>query len=287
MYALGRRCPRRQRRWAEHIFWNPHRDSGPGEWIPHAQSSQVAEQRRTVTAYHGSVDVQGESHTIIHGRLRPESTSFASSLVSECRFQGVKWKSRLPWVSILIQFRSPMPDISDPAIHAFSPQGTYSLLPIDQEKSHERHGDLSAGAERMGLSLKTSYGWSKTVNRKDTNDTKIKGMKICNTYGEPIGVKWTLEENPATQTGVPAYLRAAIRLERQEDFKYEADVKVEYEVDRKSWKERFFGARDKNDPILYKPANAPINRLPLQYDKNDLGCVDMEGLFDAAVHTIL
>ncbi|QMW36871.1 hypothetical protein G4B11_000107 [Aspergillus flavus] len=248
---------------------------------------KAPEQRRTITAYHGSVDVQGESLAIIHGELSPESELYATLLVFEFRFDGVKWKNRIPWVQISLEFRSSTLEAAGPVVHAISPQGTYSLCPVDQDEACQREGQIQAGAEQMGVSMGASYGWSKTTNRTTTNSTKIKGFKTCDVYGNSTGVSWTLEENQATKTGVPTYLRTAVCLERQQESKFEANVKLEYVIDGKSWKERFFGATDPNDPILYNPKRAPTNMLQLVYDIDDLESVQLEEIFDASIHTTL
>ncbi|KAL5044816.1 hypothetical protein BDW71DRAFT_208944 [Aspergillus fruticulosus] len=110
----------------------------------------------------------------------------------------------------------------------------------------------------MGVSAGVTYGWSKSTSQTTTNYTRIRGMRICDEYGDAFGVKGTLQENPATKTGVPTYLRIALLLERQEDVKFEAEVKIEYEIDRRPSKERFFGATDRNDPIIYKSREATL-----------------------------
>ncbi|KAL4793504.1 hypothetical protein BDV19DRAFT_391141 [Aspergillus venezuelensis] len=198
------------------------------------------EQRRTVTAYHGSVDVYGESLAIIHGSLGAGSDQFASLLVFEFWFDGVRWKSRIPWVSMLLEFRSSVFEMPGPLVHDFTPQGAYALLPHDQEESNLQEASVNGGVAQMG------------------NFTRIKGMRICDAYGDAFGVKWILEENPAGKTGVPTYLRTALLLERQEDVKFEAEVKIEYEIDRRSWKERFLGAKDQGRPRTQEfPGDSP------------------------------
>ncbi|KAL4967299.1 uncharacterized protein BDV14DRAFT_207526 [Aspergillus stella-maris] len=247
------------------------------------------EQRRTVTAYHGSVDVYGESLAIIHGSLGAWSDQFASLLVFEFRLDGVRWKSRIPWVSILLEFRSSVREAPSPLVHGFTPQGAYALLPIDQEESNLQEASVNGGVAQMGVSAGVTYGWAKSTSQTTTNYTRIKGMRICDEYGDAFGVKWTLEGNPASKTGVPTYLRTALLLERQEDVKFEAEVKIEYEIDRRSWRERFFGAKDRNDPIIYNPAKAPFcsKKLQLDFDPDSLGSFPLDGLFDASVHTTL
>ncbi|KAL2842897.1 hypothetical protein BJY01DRAFT_235833 [Aspergillus pseudoustus] len=248
-------------------------------------SPKSPEQRRTVTSYHGSVDVYGESLAVVHGRLDEDADQFASLLVFEFRFDGVRWKSRIPWVSILLEFRSSDPETPDPPlVHGFSPQGAYTLLPVEQEEANSREASVNGGVAQMGVSAGITYGWSKSISRTTTNHTRIKGMKICDEYGDAFGVKWTLEENPASKMGVPTYVRTAVLLERKEEVKFEAEVKIEYEIDRKTWKERFFGAKDRNDPILYNPAKPPScsKKLRSHFDADNLASLSLDDLFDAS-----
>ncbi|KAJ5950664.1 uncharacterized protein N7479_009077 [Penicillium vulpinum] len=246
------------------------------------------EQRSTLTSYEGSVDVRGNALETIHGQLGADSTKFASLVVYEFRFTGIKWKSRIRQVRISVKFRSSTLGARGPRIHSFSPHGTYGLLPVDQDYSDSRESEVNAQVGQTCTNLGGSLKWTTAKSYTSTNYTQIKGVFRTDEYGYDYGVTWILNENPTTKTGVPTWFRAAIILEREDEDKFEADVEVATEVDNRTWKERLRGVKDPtNEPVLYNPQIKPTNKLRPGYDISQLGDIKPVEFFDASLQTVL
>lgn len=243
------------------------------------------EQRQTPTSYHGSVNLQGKALEVIHGDFGTESDLYASLLVYEFRFNRAKRLNRIPWASILFEFSSASKEVPAPRVHALSPLGTYVLLPINQDEEVTREAEVNAGAGQMGVRLGGAYRWVNKVSCTTTHHTTIDGMVICNKYGYSTGVQWVVEENRLSKTGVPAYLRTAILLQREHDTSFQAAIKIKLNITHPTFSERFFGAKTKDDPILYNPRLPPTNNLRTAYDTQELGSIDVGEFFDASPHT--
>jgi len=100
--------------------------------------------------------------------------------------------------------------------------------------------------------------------------------------GNYNAVSWSLLENATTKTGVPAALRAAVLLKREDEKHFKCVVKIDAVVDHRSKLERMFGGKGKDpkdDPVIFNPELDPTNKLR-QYDVENLGAIDIQSLSD-------
>ena len=243
-------------------------------------------QRQTVTDRRGAIDIRCKSREVIHGYFGPESDGFATFLVYDFHFDATKRARRIAWANVTFEFSSSVAGAPAPEVQAIAPLGRHALLSTTQEESYTRGGDLNAQAGQMGVSVGGSYKWEKTVNRTTTDDTRLIGSTVCDQYGKEVGAKWVLHENDSTKTGVPSFLRTAILLKRADDNMFQCAVTIDVEADWKTAMTRFFGAKEKDDPILFDPDLPPTNKLRKSgYDTESLGSINVDDFFDVTFQT--
>ncbi len=96
--------------------------------------------------------------------------------------------------------------------------------------------------------------------------------------GPSNGATWTLIENKSRQTGVPAFVRAAVLLKRpDEEAAFHSTFTIKASVDLRSAITGLFGSTPKDDPIFYDPSLAPTNKLRT-YDTANLDAIDLDEL---------
>ncbi|PWY74519.1 hypothetical protein BO94DRAFT_607001 [Aspergillus sclerotioniger CBS 115572] len=237
------------------------------------------DQREMITAYDGSVYYEGKALEVIHGNLSPESNAFATLLVYEFRFTGRRPKARITWASVSFKFRNSDSNSPELKVLQFSPDHQGPLSPVEQEYESSTTLKWHAKAGISVVSGGGAYDKSNVVRCTKTKDTKVVGTPIITPFQRVYGVKWTLEENEASQAGVPDRIRTAILLERYTEDRFEATVEINMNVKNCYWMERLGGMKDQNDPILYNPSTPPTNHLGRVYDRHHLAAVDLSSFY--------
>jgi hypothetical protein len=243
-------------------------------------------QRQTITERRSAIDIRCKSREVIHGYFGPESDNFATLLVYDFHFDAAKRARRVAWANVTFKFSSSVPGAPAPEVHAIAPLGRYTLLSTTQEESYTRGGEVKADAGQMGVNIGATSKWEKTVSRTTTDDTRLVGATVCDEYGKEVGVNWLLHENNSTKTGVPSFLRTAILLKRADNNMFQCAVTIDVEADWKTELTRFFGSKEKDDPILFDPDLPPTNKLRKSgYNTENLGSINVEDFFDVTFQT--
>ncbi|OOF96464.1 hypothetical protein ASPCADRAFT_4508 [Aspergillus carbonarius ITEM 5010] len=245
------------------------------------------EQRQIITAYFGSVYYQGDAVEVIHGHLSPESNSFATLLVYEFRFTGVRPKSRIKWASVSFKFYNSESKSPEPKVLKISPDNVDMLQPVGQESESSTTVNAQATAGYMGVSLGASYEQSDLVRSTADKYTAVRGFMPPTHFSHTGSVIWTVEENQASQAGVPVRLRTALLLQRYTEDRFEAKVKVKVQAGGLNLFEKLVGVNDENDPVLYNPRAPPTNKLRSAYDRHHLEAVDLGPFYEVSTPTIL
>ncbi|KAM6527661.1 hypothetical protein FALCPG4_008712 [Fusarium falciforme] len=99
-------------------------------------------------------------------------------------------------------------------------------------------------------------------------------------------VKWTLLENKTLKTGVPAFVRVAVRIKRMDEKMFTCLPRLQCKADRWMLLQSFFGGVPADDLVLLKPDMKPTNKL-MVYDPEELGSVDLQKLSDVTFTTLI
>ncbi|WAO88988.1 Hypothetical protein NCS54_00636000 [Fusarium falciforme] len=99
-------------------------------------------------------------------------------------------------------------------------------------------------------------------------------------------VKWTLLENKTLKTGVPAFVRVAVRIKRMDEKMFTCLPRLQCKADRWMSLQSFFGGVPADGPVLLKPDTKPTNKL-MVYNPEELGSVDLQKLSDVTFTTMI
>jgi len=250
-------------------------------------------QRSNYIERKGSVDIRCSCLDVIHGLFSASSSSFATLIVLQFRFDARKRARRFESVDISLEFKGMNPGESGPEVFAIAPDGRMSLVPTTQHEDIKRNVSLQLGgaAPVGGVSATGTVGWEKAVSRDTSDQTTVTGsidLKGRN-WGPSNCASWTLLENKTTKTGIPTSMRTAILLKRKDESPFQCVVKIDASVDFKSTLERVFGGKGReprDDPVLFDPELDPTNNLR-KYEIEELGAFDLESVCDVTFATAL
>jgi hypothetical protein len=239
-------------------------------------------QRSNIVERQGIVDVRCVAADVVHGSLAPDGEA-ATLLVFDFQFDPRKRARRIVEAHMSFTFASEDAE-PDPAVLNVAPKGRMVVVPTQQTESttHSRNAGANAGGGGLGLSLGLNAGvqWEKSVSRETHDATTVVGSidLVGRNFGASNGVSWALLENRSVPTGVPAFVRTAILLQRPDpDAAFHATVTIRAKADLRSSIDKLFGRVPRDDPILYDPSLLPTNKLR-KYDVDNLGKIDLNGL---------
>ncbi|KAI8633881.1 hypothetical protein F5Y19DRAFT_256637 [Xylariaceae sp. FL1651] len=245
-------------------------------------------QRNTITERRGAIEVRCKAREVVHGLLGPEEDVNATLLVYDFSFNASKLGRRITSANISFKFHGMQPGASAPTIHGLAPYGHFILLPTSQEESSTVGAKVDAGGSFFGVGLNGAVKWEKTTSSTTNDATSLNGATECDEFGKEIGVNWIIHENKTTKTGIPSFLRAVILLSREDDAKFQGTFEMRVEADWKTELSRFFGAKTKDDPILFDPRQKPTSNLrKAGYDLENLSAVNLKELSDVSFHTLI
>ncbi|KAK4185503.1 hypothetical protein QBC35DRAFT_503587 [Podospora australis] len=105
------------------------------------------------------------------------------------------------------------------------------VAPFKQTESSEVSTKLGIDVAHVPVTGEVAYNSSVTRDMTYAatviGATEVRGRN----YGDSNCASWTLLENPATKTGVPVAMRAAIVLERKNEEKFQCEVTIKARAD--------------------------------------------------------
>ncbi|KAI1359382.1 hypothetical protein F5Y08DRAFT_319761 [Xylaria arbuscula] len=240
-------------------------------------------QRSNIVERRGAVDIRCNSVDVIHGYLK-NGEDPATLIVYEFQFDPRKKARRISTVDIEFSFSAD--GAKEPEVLKISNKGRMVLGRTSQTETITQGGEAKAGGNILGAEIGGSWKWEKASTRKTNDATTIVGSIDLphggRNYGAPNTATWTLIENQTMKTGVPAYVRTAVLLSRNdEDDEFFSTFKIKAKADLRSGFTQLFGRTPKDDPILYDATLPPTNKLQ-HYDTNSLGQVNLQDLSTAS-----
>ncbi|KAL1858770.1 hypothetical protein Daus18300_009904 [Diaporthe australafricana] len=231
-------------------------------------------QRSNITERKGTIDVRCSGADVIHGYLK-NGEGPATLLVYEFQFDHRKKTRRI--ITVDMEFKFGSESGQEPEVLKIAPKGRMTLVPTTQTETTTTGGEAKAGGNVFGAELGSSCKWEKTISHETRDATTVVGSIDIQgrNYGPSNAVSWTLMENASEETGVPAHVRTAVLLSRnEEEDTFYSTFKIKAQVDLVSKFTRLFGSTPKDDPILYDTTLSPTNILQ-KYDVDFLGDVDL------------
>ena len=243
-------------------------------------------QRSNYVERKSAVDIRCSCLDLVHGRWCATSESFATLIVSQFRFDPWKQARRFQTVNIELDFKGM--DIGEigPAVSAIFPDARLILLPTKQHEDIKQNLNLQlGGAVPVGnITATGTLGWEKSFGRDTSDQTTVMGsidLKGRN-YGPSNCASWTLLANKTTKTGIPALMRTAVLLKRENENPFQCMVNIDAKVDIKSRLERFFGGKGRDprdDPVLFQPEMGSTDNLQ-QYNEKGLESFKLDSVCD-------
>ncbi|KAJ3567780.1 hypothetical protein NPX13_g6650 [Xylaria arbuscula] len=240
-------------------------------------------QRSNIVERRGAVDIRCNSVDVIHGYLK-NGEDPATLIVYEFQFDPRKRARRISMVDIEFSFSAD--GAKEPEVLKISNKGRMVLGRTSQTETITRGGEVKAGGNVFGAEIGGSWKWEKASTRETNDATTIVGSIDLphggRNYGAPNTATWTLIENQTMKTGVPAYVRTAVLLSRNDnDDEFFSTFKIKAKADLRRGFTQLFGRTPKDDPILYDATLPPTNKLQ-HYDTNSLGQVNLQDLATAS-----
>jgi hypothetical protein len=235
-------------------------------------------QRTNYIERKGAVEIRCSCVAIVHGLLAPDSNTFCTLLVLEFRFDPRKRARRISSVDMELRFSGLVSANSHPEVSAIAPCGHFDVAPTTQSESSGVSANLQlGGGAAPGPTVGTGVTWDRSITRDMTYAATVTGATALRgrNFGGPNCASWTLLENPATKTGVPVAVKAAVLLRREHEEQFQCVVTVKAHADWRSSLESVLGSTPPDDPVLFDPTIEATNAA---YDEMNLGQVNLEPL---------
>ncbi|KAL6695060.1 hypothetical protein J3F84DRAFT_38040 [Trichoderma pleuroticola] len=227
------------------------------------------------------VAIQADLVGVVHGKLRNGTP--ATLIITDFWFLSFKLARRVIWAQITYKFTSLQSESQGPDVIKVSPQGHFSLRPMQKHVESALKTEVTAQASDA---LPVSPGVNLALERTESYDTSDQMVLTGTTrmedreFGGKDTARWALMENRTTKGGTPTYLRTAILLRRKESEaaqKFQATVEIKVNADVKTNFEemvkKLLGGTPKDDPIEFDPSisspgfdsfkNSPLDEIDL------------------------
>ncbi|KAK4205445.1 hypothetical protein QBC40DRAFT_189771 [Triangularia verruculosa] len=244
----------------EVLFWDislaPTGDSGSGFHTKNDPNHPL--QRQNYVERKGAVDVRCSCVDVVHGFLAPDNDLFGTLIVLDFRFDSRKRARRIASVDVELRFSSIDPTGPDqPEVSRIVPDGNFTVAPTTQSEANTLSGNFGISAAATPVpNLRAGLSFDKTITREMTHAAAVIGAKSLRgrNFGQPNTASWTLLENPATKTGVPIAMRAAILLARHDEEMFQCVITIKARADWRTSLESVFGSTPPDDPVLFDPS---------------------------------
>ncbi|KAI1099977.1 hypothetical protein F4804DRAFT_320249 [Jackrogersella minutella] len=236
----------------------------------------------------GAIDITCNLEKVVHGAMSADSDEYATLIVMQWFFQP-KGSRRISEATIELMFEASSDD-SKVEVEKISFLDTYSLMPTTQEETHTKAGDATVGVEQFA-SASLSGTWEKTITRTTTNAITLSGGKRLINNRPPNRIAtWTLSENKSQPAGIPASLKVAVLVSRDDQEKFFCKVALTCKTDLKTAAQGFFKKIPKDHPLIFQPNPHEKGTRPYKnvtYGDEELGSIDLNQLGDVTFRTVV
>jgi hypothetical protein len=236
----------------------------------------------------GAIDISCTLEEVIHGIMDTESDRYASLIIMQWLFQP-KGSRRISEATIELQFDASSGS-GDIEVEKVSFLDTYSLLPTTQEDALTLGGETTAGVDQL-VSVSATGKWEKTVTKTTSHAITLTGGKRLVKNRPPNRIAtWTLSENPSQNAGIPASLKVAVLVSREDREKFFCNRSFVCKTDRKTAAQSLFRKIPKDDPIIFQPNPQDRGTRPNKrviYGQDELAGIDINKFCDVTFRTVI
>ncbi|KAK6952059.1 hypothetical protein Daesc_006588 [Daldinia eschscholtzii] len=236
----------------------------------------------------GAIDITCSLKKVVHGAMSADSDRYATLIVMEWGFQP-RSSRRISEATVELLFESSSPD-SVIEVEKISFEDTYSLMPTTQEETLTKSGEVTIGAEQI-VSLGLTGKWEKSVSRTGSDAiTLCGGRRLVNNRPPNCIASWRLSENQSQRTGIPALLKVAILVSRDDQEKFSCKLAFTCKTDLKTAVESLFKKIPKDDPIIFQPNPNEKGTRPnknVSYGDEELGSLNLDELCEVTFRRII
>jgi hypothetical protein len=234
----------------------------------------------------GDIDITCTLEKVVHGVM--DADRYATLMVMQWSFQP-KGSHRISEATIELQFDG-SPGAGDIEVEDISFLDTYSLLPTTQDEAVTKGGEATVGVDQFA-SLSATGKWEKTVTKTTSHAITLGGCKRLVDNRPPNRIAtWTLSENPSQNTGIPASLKVAVLVSREDREPFFCNLSFTCETDWATAAKSFFKKVPKDDPIIFQPNPHDKGMRPnknVTYGNEKLGSVKLDDLCDVTFRTVI
>ena len=235
----------------------------------------------------GDIDITCTLEKVIHGVLM-DADRYATLMVMQWSFQP-KGSHRISEAIIELRFYGSQ-GAGDIEVEDISFLDTYSLLPTTQEEAVTEGGEATVGVDQFA-SLSATGKWERTVTKTTSHAITLAGCKRLVDNRPPNRIaRWTLSENPSLNAGIPASLKVAVLVSREDQERFSCDLSFTCETDWAAATRRFFKKVPKDDRIIFQPNPVDKGTRPnknVTYGDDELGSVKLDDLCDVTFRTVI
>ncbi|KAH6603972.1 hypothetical protein Trco_007418 [Trichoderma cornu-damae] len=236
----------------------------------------------------GAIDVTCNLEEVVHGAISADSDRYASLIVMQWFFQP-KGSRRISEAIIELLFE-PSSANGNIEVENISFLGTYSLMPTKQDQTVITGVDATVSIQNfanLGLTGKCGKTTATTVVDAITLSG---GMRVINNRPPNRIATWTLSENHSQPKGIPASLKIAVLVSREDREKFFCRLAFTCRTDAKTAAQSLFKKIPKDDPIIFQPNPHDKGTRPnknVAYGDDELGSVDLNELGSVTFRTLI
>ncbi|KAL5088990.1 hypothetical protein Trisim1_006134 [Trichoderma cf. simile WF8] len=224
----------------------------------------------------GAIDVSCKLEKVVHGALSPDSDRYASLIVMQW-FMQPKSSRRISEATIKLLFE-PSSAEGDIEVEEISFHDTYSIMPTHQEETLNKGLKATVGIQQFA-NLNFTTKWNKSTISTLSNAITLSGaMRVIDNRPPNRIATWSLSENPSQPLGIPASLKVAVLVSRQDQEKFMCRVDFTCRADLRTALQGCFKKIPKDDPIILQPdprdKGAGLNK-GVTYGNDELGSVSL------------
>ncbi|KAL2192492.1 hypothetical protein P885DRAFT_47559 [Corynascus similis CBS 632.67] len=236
----------------------------------------------------GAINITCTLEKVVHGIMTNDSDRYATLAVMRWLFQP-KGSRRISEATIELLFMRNSGG-EDVEVEKVSFPDTYSLMPAVQEESVTKSGEGTVGVDQFA-SLSATGKWEKTVTRTTSHAITLTGGKhLVNNLPPNRIATWTLSEDPTLRAGIPASLKVAVLVSREDQEPFSCHLSFTCKTDWATTAQSFFKKIPKDDPIIFQPNPHDRGTRPnknVEYGDEELDKIDLNNLCDVTFRTVI
>lgn len=272
------------------ISLEPCGDPGSAYRVQNKSPQEIQRQHLVDRGSGSDLALQADLVKVIHGHMHAGGPP-ATLIVAEFKFLSFGNSRRFREATIELLFATidgGDPDGSeDPEVLDIAPAGKYSMNQTTAELGETRSAGVTGTAGGSPASAGITLSWQMSKSFQKGYQASVIGVKRIEgrNQGKKNLARWALLENPNVRDGIPTLLRSAILIQRENDDRFIAMIKIEGKVNvlykLQNALQDLLGRVQKDDPVFFDPAAPPAGGIPDDMNIEELKSYDLMKLISA------